>query len=92
MVDTFTMWLPKRAVNLIDAFWDIVFAAVMAYLTYCLIHGTLSAFHSGETTMQRQLLIWPSIALCTALAALVSVTALATGLRLMSTTNGRSSP
>ncbi|HWV80581.1 MAG TPA: TRAP transporter small permease [Hyphomicrobiaceae bacterium] len=92
MVDTFTMWLPKRVVNIMDAFWDLVFAAVMAYLTYCLINGTLGVFHSGETTMQRQLLIWPSIALCTALAALVSVTALGTGLRLLGMTNGRSSP
>jgi TRAP-type C4-dicarboxylate transport system permease small subunit len=88
MVDTFTQWLPQRAVNVLDAFWDIVFAAVMAYLTYCLVHGTLSAFNSGETTMQRQLLIWPSIALCAAIAGLVAVTAFSTGLRLIRAASG----
>ena len=83
VVDTFTGWLPPRVCTLIDAFWDLVFAALMAYLTYCLVHGTLASIASGETTMQRQLVIWPSIALCTALAALVAVTALATALRLI---------
>ncbi len=83
MVDTFTQWLPQSVVNVIDAFWDIVFAAVMAYLAYCLVHGTLSAFNSGETTMQRQLLIWPSIGLCAGLAALVAVAAFSTALRLI---------
>lgn len=83
MVDTFTSRLPLRARDLLDAFWDLVYAGLMAYLTYCLVHGTLGVIRSGETTMQRQLVIWPSIALCTALAALVVVTALATALRLV---------
>jgi TRAP-type mannitol/chloroaromatic compound transport system permease small subunit len=89
MVDTFTQWLPQGAVNAIDAFWDIVFSAVMAYLAYCLVHGTLSAFHSGETTMQRQLPIWPSIGLCAALAGLVAVSAFSTALRVVRATTAR---
>lgn len=89
MVDTFTAWLPQRVRDIVDAFWDIVFALLMAYLTYCLVHGTLGVYRSGETTMQRQLVIWPSIALCTALAALVVVTALATALRLILVKNAR---
>lgn len=89
VVDTFTLWLPQRVLNVIDAFWDIVFAIVLGYLAYCLVHGTLSALHSGETTMQRQLLIWPSIALCAALAGLVSVTAFATAVRLLATNHRR---
>ena len=83
MVDTFTLWLPPPVVRAIDAFWDLVFTVIMAYLTYCLVHGTLGAFHSGETTMQRQLMIWPSIALCAALAGLVAATAFGTALRLL---------
>jgi TRAP-type C4-dicarboxylate transport system permease small subunit len=83
MVDTFTGWLPGRLGSVIDAFWDLVFAAVMGYLAYCLLFGTLAAVQSGETTMQRQLAIWPSIGLCAALAALVAVTALLTALRLV---------
>ena len=90
MVDTFTGWLPARARDILDAFWDLVFAAVMAYLTYCLVYGTLSMFRTGETTMQRQLVLWPSVALCTALAALVAITAVATALRLLASNWRRS--
>jgi TRAP-type C4-dicarboxylate transport system permease small subunit len=89
MVDTFTLWLPQPVVRAIDASWDLVFAAIMAYLTYCLMHGTLGAIRSGETTMQRQLLIWPSIALCAALAGLVAVTAFGTAVRLFTGASGR---
>ena len=83
MVDTFTSFLPQGLLNVLDAFWDIVFAALMAYLTYCLVFGTLSAYASGETTMQRQIVLWPSIALCTALSALLVVTTMGTALKLM---------
>ena len=83
MVDTFTTWLPGRARRLLDAFWDLVFAALLGYLTYCLVFGTLGAITSGETTMQRQILLWPSIALCTALSGLLVVTSIATALRLI---------
>ncbi len=89
MVDTFTQWLPPCVICAVDAFWDLVFAAIMAYLTYCLVHGTLSALHSGETTMQRQLVIWPSLAVCAALAGLVAVTAFGTALRLLGGAGGR---
>lgn len=83
MVDTFTGWLPERARDALDAIWDLVFAALMIYLAYCLMHGTLGLWRSGETTMQRQLVLWPSVALSAGLAALVAVTALSTALRLL---------
>ena len=86
MVDTFTGWLPRRVRDLIDALWDLAFAALMAYLAYCLFHGTLGLWRSGETTMQRQLVLWPSVALCALLGALVVMTALATALRLLKPT------
>lgn len=89
MVDTFTGWLPERVRNVIDAFWDLVFAALLGYLTYCLVHGTLAAITSGETTMQRQIVLWPSIMLCTALSGLLVVTALATALRLIAASANR---
>jgi len=92
MVDTFTGWLPARARDFLDAFWDLVYAAVMAYLAYCLVYGTLGMFSSGETTMQRQLVLWPSVALCTALAVLVAITAVATALRLLSRRQSRVAP
>jgi TRAP-type C4-dicarboxylate transport system permease small subunit len=88
VVDTFTGWLPERARNLLDAFWDLVYAAFMGYVTYAMIWGTHAAFTNGETTMQRQLLIWPSIALSTALCGLLVVTALATAARLLTSKEG----
>jgi TRAP-type C4-dicarboxylate transport system permease small subunit len=84
MVDTFTGWLPPGVRNVIDAFWDLIYAGFMGYLFYCLVYGTLGSITSGETTMQRQLLLWPSIAVTTALCGLVAVTAIFTALRLLS--------
>jgi TRAP-type C4-dicarboxylate transport system permease small subunit len=84
MVDTFTSWLPTRVCQFLDAFWDLVYSAFIGYLTYCLTYGTLAAIKSGETTMQRQILLWPSIALSTALCGLLAVTAIATAWRLVS--------
>jgi TRAP-type C4-dicarboxylate transport system permease small subunit len=83
MVDTFTGWLPERARNLVDAFWDLAYAGLMGYCGYCLIYGTLDAIKSGETTMQRQLLLWPSIALATALCLLLALTAIGTAIAMI---------
>jgi TRAP-type C4-dicarboxylate transport system permease small subunit len=89
MVDTFTGWLPARARQFIDAFWDLAYAALMGYVGYCLVYGTLDAVKSGETTMQRQLLIWPSIAVSTALCIFVAITAVLTAALLLGKKAGR---
>jgi TRAP-type C4-dicarboxylate transport system permease small subunit len=83
MVDTFTTALSKRVAAFVDAFWDLAYAALMGYVGYCLIYGTLDAIKSGETTMQRQLVLWPSIALSTALCLVLALTAVATAWRLI---------
>jgi TRAP-type C4-dicarboxylate transport system permease small subunit len=83
MVDTFTGFLPKRATALMDAFWDICFAGAMAFCAFGLARGTLDAIASRETTMQLQLIIWPVIGLCAALALLCAVTAVLTALGLL---------
>ncbi|MCA3564584.1 MAG: TRAP transporter small permease [Methylocystis sp.] len=75
MVDTFTSGLSRANRNRLDAFWDIVYGCMMAYLAYALIIGTLDAMRSGETTMQRQILLWPSIGLSMLLCAFVAATA-----------------
>jgi TRAP-type C4-dicarboxylate transport system permease small subunit len=90
MVDTFTGWLPSRMQQLMDAFWDLAYAALMGYVGYCLIYGTLDAIKSGETTMQRQLPLWPSIALSTALCLVLALTAVATAWRILKTRSDRS--
>ena len=83
VVDTFTTRLPERANAYIDAFWDIVYAGMMALLTACLIVGTLEHLKSGQTTMLLQLIVWPALAACAALAFLLTCVALATALSLV---------
>jgi TRAP-type C4-dicarboxylate transport system permease small subunit len=90
-VDTFTGWLPHRANRVLDAFWDLVYAAFMGFVGVCLIYGTLDAIQSGETTMQRQLLIWPSIAISSALCILVALTSVVSA-GLLLRTSRRSKP
>lgn len=82
MVDTFTGWLPDVARRWLDGFWDLAYAAFMGYAAYCLVFGTLDAIKSGETTMQRQILLWPSIACATALCMLLAVTAFVTAISM----------
>jgi TRAP-type C4-dicarboxylate transport system permease small subunit len=83
MVDTFTGSLPRRGQKLLDAFWDIAYMAVMGFFAYALCIGTLDAIKSGETTMQRQIVLWPSIGLSAALCAVLALTALFTALQLI---------
>ena len=62
---------------------------ILDFGTSSLIHGSLDAIKSGETTMQRQLVIWPSIALSTLLCGLLALTSVLTAVRLIS--KGRAS-
>lgn len=83
IVDTFTAWMPKRVIDLIDAFWDLCYLAFMTFCATGLVVGTLEAFKSRETTMQLQLLVWPVIAVSAALCILLAITALVTAIRLI---------
>ena len=81
LVDTFTTWLPARGNQLIDAFWDLVYAVTMGFLAICLIDGAYEHYRSGQTTMLLQLAVWPAIALSAALMVLLTFVALATSVR-----------
>jgi TRAP-type C4-dicarboxylate transport system permease small subunit len=83
MVDTFTGWLPARANAVIDAFWDLVFAACIAFCAVGLLEGAWEALKSGETTMQKQIVMWPVILLSGLLCALLALVSLATAARLL---------
>ena len=83
VVDTFTTRLPARVNAVIDAFWDLVYAGMMGLITVCLVVGTLDHIRNGQTTMVLQFPIWPAIAICTALALLLTGVALATAARLL---------
>jgi TRAP-type C4-dicarboxylate transport system permease small subunit len=78
VVDTFTAQMPQRVNAAIDAFWDLVYAAMMGLLAVCLFNGTVDFYRSGEPTMMLQFVVWPAIAACTLLAALLACVALAT--------------
>jgi TRAP-type C4-dicarboxylate transport system permease small subunit len=82
MVDTFTNGLSQTSRDRIDGFWDLAYAVFTGFLSVALFIGTLEAIRSGETTMQRQILVWPSIGLSMLLCLLLSASALITGLRL----------
>ena len=85
MVDTFTLWLPKRVTSIIDAFWDLCYALFMGFCAFALITGTLEAVKSGETTMQRQLPVWPALGLSAVLCSFLAIIAVLTALRLLRT-------
>ncbi len=82
VVDTFTNKLSSRTVDRMDAFWDLVYAAMMGVLTGCMVLGTMDFFRSGETTMMLQLVVWPAIAACTVLSALLTIVAIATAVQV----------
>ena len=83
MVDTFTTGLPPRVNASIDAAWDFVFAGIMGILTYCLILGTREAFTSGVNSMMLGLSLGPVFAVCAALAAILTLTCIATAYALL---------
>jgi TRAP-type C4-dicarboxylate transport system permease small subunit len=83
VVDTFTTGLPQRARSWIDAFWDLVYAGMMGLLACALVVGTLEHYRSGETTMLLQIIVWPAIAISTALLFLLTGVAVATAVRLV---------
>ena len=81
VVDTFTSFLPARGRSLIDAFWDLIYAGVVAVLAAALVSGTLDAYRSGQTTMLLQIILWPAIALSAALLIVLACVALATAVQ-----------
>ncbi|HRK23420.1 MAG TPA: TRAP transporter small permease [Beijerinckiaceae bacterium] len=83
MVDTFTTSLSPRINRRLDAFWDFVYALFVGGMAVALAMGTLDALRSGETTMQRQILLWPSIGATAVLCLVLAMTALTTGMALL---------
>jgi TRAP-type C4-dicarboxylate transport system permease small subunit len=83
MVDTFTGWMEQSARDRLDAFWDLAYGAIMAFCAWGLFTGAWDALRTGETTMQVQLAVWPAIALCAVLCALLVITCIGTIVRLI---------
>jgi TRAP-type C4-dicarboxylate transport system permease small subunit len=82
-VDTFTLKLPQRWRDGIDALWDVVYGLAMALIAWRLGVGARSALASGENTMVLQLPSYLPIALCAVLAGFVALAAFVSASRLL---------
>ena len=82
-VDTFTLKLPQRWRDGLDALWDAVYGLAMALIAWRLGVGARSAFASGENTMVLQLPSYLPIAICAVLAGFVAVAAFVSASRLL---------
>lgn len=82
VVDTFTGFLNERGRNRLDAFWDVVYGLVMAFLTYCMILGTAEAYKSGTATMVLLLPQWPALLIATIVLGLLAAVCFWTARRL----------
>jgi TRAP-type C4-dicarboxylate transport system permease small subunit len=82
-VDTFTLRLPLRWRNRIDAVWDVVYGLVMALVAWRLAVGARAALASGENTMVLGLPSYIPIAICAVLAMLVAAVAFVSARRLV---------
>jgi len=57
-VDVFTSPLPASVNRLLIAFWEILFALVMALIAWRLYEGMLTKLQNGETTFLIQFPVW----------------------------------
>ena len=83
MVDTFTGWLPVRTQAAMDAFWDLVYAAFMALMAWCLMNGARDALASGLNTAMLSVPLWPVFAAAVVLIVVLVVMSVDTALQLL---------
>jgi TRAP-type C4-dicarboxylate transport system permease small subunit len=83
VVDTFTARLKPRALDRIDAFWDLVYAGVAALIAWQLLQGARDTIVSQTTSMMLGLPVGYAIAACAVMAAVLAIVAVATALRLL---------
>jgi TRAP-type C4-dicarboxylate transport system permease small subunit len=83
VVDTFTSRLPPRINRAIDAFWDLVFAAMIGLLAWCTVNGAQEALGNGLNSMVLGLPLGPVFVVCAVLLTLLALTAVATAARLL---------
>jgi TRAP-type C4-dicarboxylate transport system permease small subunit len=65
--ETFTEKLSAPWQARIAAFWHLVQAIALGALAYAMAAGALATRASGETTMQREIPLWPGVALASLL-------------------------
>ena len=83
VVDTFTTGLPARLRGRIDALWDVVYGAAMAFVAVCLTRGTLDTFASHEVSMVLRIPVWPGVAFGALSCAFLAIVSMATARGLL---------
>ena len=83
VVDTFTTGLSPRMRGRIDALWDLVYGAAMAFVAVCLTRGTLDTFASHEVSMVLRIPVWPGVAFGALSCAFLAIVSLATAFGLL---------
>ena len=74
-VDVFTSSLPRRPLGWLRAFWEVVLAAVIVFISLRLYEGMLRYLGNGETTLFLQFPLWWAYAVSVGAAAIASLTA-----------------
>ena len=82
IVDTFTRELPRRTTLLLDATWDLLYAAIIAVLSWRLVLGAHDAFASQTTSMVLGIQQGYAIAACAIMGVFLTLIAAATAARL----------
>jgi TRAP-type C4-dicarboxylate transport system permease small subunit len=80
IVDVFSRGWSLRARAIVDGIWDLVAALAMGLVAFQLAQGAMSVAGSGTRTMVLGLPVYPAVWLCSGLAALLALVALARGL------------
>lgn len=83
MVDTFTSRWPAALRHAVDAFWDLVYAAMMLLLAISLAQGALDVLRNKSATMVLGLPLWPAIMIASVLTLFLSFVAVVTARALM---------
>jgi len=83
VVDSFSTYWPPRLRALVDALWDLVYAAIMGLIAWSLFHGAADIRSNGTATMVMGTPIWPAVLACAVLCAFLSLICLASAWRLI---------
>ena len=74
-VDIFTSWMPERALRILQALIEVLFAVVLVVVAVQLYDGMLSKVRSGQTTLLLQFPVWWSYAASVAGASIAAIVA-----------------
>jgi TRAP-type C4-dicarboxylate transport system permease small subunit len=83
IVDTFTTKLSRRTRDILDALWDLTYAALIGIIAWRLVIGAQDAFASQTTSMVLGIPQGYAIAACAAMGVFLAVVAAVTALHLL---------